>query len=177
MTDIDLTVTENVTAALDRAIALGEDLTPAMKAIVVMMTAATRDNFDAQASPVGVPWQKRKPHPGKADFPHPILNLSGDLRDSQRENWGPDFAESGPETSGGAGIYARIHQLGGVIRPRADNKSGVLNTPFGFLKSVTMPARPYLGWNDRMRERAVDILLQFVRDRFESDSGPETALS
>ena len=166
MTVINIDVSENVTAALDRAIAFGDDLTPAMKAISQMMVSFSQFNFLKQSNPQDVPWKRRVPHPGKVDFPHPILQKSGDLFDSLREDYSATHAAAGPEASGGAAIYARIHQLGGTIRPRADNKKNALNTPFGLLKSVTIPARAYLGWNDRMSGRAVDILEAFIRGVF-----------
>lgn len=144
MDRIDLRLEENVTAALSEARARGADLTPAMQAIAVMMVSMTEENFDQERSPEGVPWkmsQRVKERGGK------ILQDTGDLKASIRPDWSANHAAAGPEASGGAAIYARIHQLGGTIRAKA---SKALNTPFGPRAAVTMPARPYLGYNEAM---------------------------
>jgi phage virion morphogenesis protein len=165
-TSIEITISENVSEALDRAMALGADLTPVMGEISGMMVTETQYNFLGQHEPLGTAWVKRKPHPGKVDEPHPILRKSGDMFRSIKENYTKDFAEAGPEASGGAAIYARIHQFGGVIRPKAENRKGVLNTPFGPRKSVTIPARPYLGWSPKMEDRTLEILTSHLSRAF-----------
>lgn len=157
MTTIEVTVSENITAALDAAAALGEDQSEPMGAIATMMAAFTKRNFLRQSSPAGVPWTKRHP---KSIGAHPILRLTGDLFGSIREDSGRDFASAGPEASGGAAIYGRIHQFGGTIAAKAGK---ALATPFGVFKQVTMPARPYVGWNDEMESRALDILTRHAK--------------
>jgi phage gpG-like protein len=71
-----------------------------------------------------------------------ILSGSGDLKKSMDFDAHDAFVLAGP-TLGKP--YARIHQLGGVIRPK---KASALMVPCGNrilrLKSVTIPARPYL---------------------------------
>ena len=167
-TIIEITVAENVTAAFDRLEEFERDKTPAMQDIASMMVAATKLNFLGQHDPLGVPWKKRLPLPGKADLPHPLLRKSGNLFASLRENAGPDFAEAGFEASAGAGIYARIHQLGGTIRPKQGKKA--LNTPFGFLKSVTIPARPSLGNSPNMERKTIDILVDHLQGVFSASA-------
>lgn len=158
MTRIEISVSENVTAALNAAIELGSDQSEPMGAIATMMAAFIKRNFLRQSSPAGVPWAKRHPQSAGA---HPILRLTGDLFGSIRENSGPDFAEAGPEASGGAAIYGRIHQFGGTIAAKAGK---ALATPFGVFKQVTIPARPYVGWNDEMESRALDILTRHAQE-------------
>lgn len=162
-TTIDITVSENLSAAIDRALVLGDDLSAPMGEISRAMVASAQFNFLNSKSPLGVPWKKRIPHPGKVDFAHPILRKSGDLFASLREDFGPSHAAAGPENSGGAAIYARIHQLGGTIRP---TRAKFLNTPFGPKKSVMMPARPYLGWNDALEARSISILGDHLKAAF-----------
>jgi phage gpG-like protein len=71
-----------------------------------------------------------------------ILSRSGDLKKSITYMAANDKVLIGP---GGAIPYARIHQLGGVIRPKTAKSLAV---PCGSrvlrLKQVTIPARPYL---------------------------------
>lgn len=159
MDKITIAVDENVTQALRKLGALGGDLSPQMAQIAQFLGAEARLNFVNQASPLGVPWaitQRKKLDPEAS-----ILRLKGDLSGSIAEDFGADFAAAGPEKSGGAGVYAAIHQFGGTIRPKT---AKALATPFGPRKSVKIPARPYLGFNDRMKARVLEILAQpFLR--------------
>ncbi|KEG17049.1 phage virion morphogenesis protein [Bartonella bacilliformis] len=66
-----------------------------------------------------------------------------------------DMAVSSEKVIVGSGlVYARIHQLGGVIRPKNGStlrfflKSGKAQR-FVTVRQVTMPARPYLGLSER----------------------------
>lgn len=168
MDRIDIRLEENVSAALAEAKRRVQDLTPAMQAIAVMMVSMTEENFDQERSPDGVPWkvsQRVKERGGK------VLQDTGDLKGSIRPDWGATYAAAGPEASGGAAIYARIHQLGGTIKPRA---SRALNTPFGPRGSVTMPARPYLGYNEAMGR---GILAAIQRHLIDASTGIEGGLN
>ena len=62
-------------------------------------------------------------------------------------------------------IYALIHQDGGTIRGRTrpDRTTAPLRTPFGPRGSVTMPARPFLGFSDENRATIGDILGDHLR--------------
>lgn len=140
--EIDITIREDVTVAIARLVAAGGDLTPVMGDIAGHLADTTRERFETSTGPDGVPWKPSRrvlEHGGKT------LVLSGDLVNSMVENWGPDFAEVGPERSGGAGVYALIHQTGGTIRPK---NGKALSFGGRMLASVTIPARPYLGFND-----------------------------
>lgn len=98
-------------------------------------------------APDGNPWPELHPltlelkkGPGK-------LRERGDLHDSiawQEE--GSDAVAIGSRM-----IYARIHQLGGTIRPKEGGKA--LRTPAGPRKSVRIPARPYLGFSEGGKDR------------------------
>ncbi len=139
---IDITIREDVTAAIARLVEAGGDLTPVMGDIAGHLADTTRERFETSTGPDGVPWipsQRVKDHGGKT------LVLTGDLMNSIVEHWGADFAEAGPERSGGAGVYARINQEGGTIRPKT---AKALSFGGRIVASVTLPARPYLGFND-----------------------------
>jgi phage gpG-like protein len=172
METITIAVDENVTQALRKLATLGGDLTPQMAQIAQFLSAETRLNFVNQASPLGVPWAitERK----KLDPEASILRLKGDLSGSIAEDFGADFAAAGPEKSSGAGVYAAKHQFGfdGTVSVPAHERGehqrkGVTvkaHKVKGFSFSLKTVARPYLGFNDRMKARVLEILAQpFLR--------------
>lgn len=145
-----------VQGVLQRLTEFAEDLTPVMRPIAGMLAFETRDNFRKQASPLGVPWlqsQRAREQGGLT------LVDSGDLFGSIREAWGPDFASAGPEASGGAAVYAAVHQWGARIVAKVKK---ALNTPFGPRGAVTIPARPYVGWNPTMIADAYETIANAV---------------
>lgn len=142
MVDIAITIREDVTAAMNRMAASGADMTTPMKDIAGHLADTTRERFETETDPTGKKWkpsQRVIEHGGKT------LTLSGDLSNSITEDWGKDFAAAGPERSGGAGVYALIHQTGGVIRPR---EKKALSFGGRIVAKVIIPARPYVGFND-----------------------------
>lgn len=153
--------------ALDRAITAGLDLTPAMRDIAGELEDAARARFERGVAPSGVPWKKSRRVEEEGGQ---TLVDSGDLVNSMTSNWGKDFAEAGPEASGGAARYAAIHQFGGTIRPRRAKALRVGNRFFG---SVKIPARPYLGFDEPTERYAVDALLTHIARAF--GSGGEAA--
>ena len=64
--------------------------------------------------------------------------------------------------------YARIHQLGGTIRPKKGKflKFRGLDGEDVFVKEVTIPARPYLGISDDDREEIMDTMTDFLEGAF-----------
>lgn len=70
-----------------------------------------------------------------------ILSRSNDLKKSMTYDAQNDRVLVGP---GGVKPYARIHQLGGVIRAKGKGLIVPCGNRFLRLKSVTIPARPYL---------------------------------
>ncbi len=160
MEKIVFEIRENVSAVLAQAIASTEDMTPVMGEAARFMAAESKFNFRQQASPLGVPWKQSQRAAQEGGL---TLVLSGDLFGSIKEDWGSDFAAAGPEASGGAAIYAKIHQLGGTIKASAGKS---LNTPFGPRGSVTIPARPYLGYNERMGAGLRTIFLDQIQRVF-----------
>jgi len=84
---------------------------------------------------------------------------TGDLLSSITESWTTNEAAVGAEASGGAAIYAAIHQFGGTITPR---KAGALSFGGKLFASVTIPARPYLGFTDADADYAVAALAEHV---------------
>ena len=128
--------------ALGRLLALGRNAAPVMQDIAMLGENSTRMRFRTQKGPDGVSWKKslRAQITGGR-----TLTKDGHLGDSISSDYGADYARWGVNR-----IYAAIHQLGGEIRAKA---GGALKIPlpgggFVLVKSVKMPARPYLGVND-----------------------------
>ena len=153
------------------------NMTPAWAAIAHYLVEEAEERFRTETGPDGVPWKQSQ---SAREDGGQTLTLSGDLRRSLREDWGPDYAAAGPEASGGAAEYAEIHQRGGTIRARpgeARSKPGhdgsthftarALNTPFGPRQSITIPARPYMG----LSADGVDEVLHIIAQHFQRGAG------
>ena len=97
----------------------------------------------------------------------PLLNRDGHLADSITAD-----ATATTASWGSRRVYARIHQLGGVIRPRT---ARVLRFMLGdteiFARKVTMPARPYLGWGGYERREAETVVRRWLDQAFPAAAG------
>ena len=153
---IEVQLTDELTAALGRLAAAGVDMTPAMGDIAGHLADETVGRFESGTGPDGVPWK-----PSERVLKHGGLTLvdRGDLRGSIRPDWGADYAAAGPEASGGAAVYARIQQEGGTIRPR---QAKALHFNGRIVASVTLPARPYVGWTDGDSDYAVAAIGDYL---------------
>ena len=150
--EISFQIEGDAAAALDRLVAAAADLTPAMGDIAGHLADETRERFETGIGPDGVPWkpsQRVLEHGGKT------LVDRGDLLASIKEDWGADYAAAGPEASGGAAVYARIHQEGGTIEPRHGK---ALSFGGRLVARVTIPARPYLGFTDADADYVVQAI-------------------
>ena len=125
---------------------------PLMEAIAAAGESATRARIAAGGpAPDGSEWTARHP---EYDNPHPLLNREGFLVDSLASEASAESAAWGSNL-----VYARIHQLGGTIVPKdADALRFMLGEETVTAKSVTIPARPYLGWGDDEVRMAEDVL-------------------
>ena len=151
--------------ALDRLAAAAVDLTPAMGDIDGHLADETRERFETGRGPDGVPW---KPSRRVQEQGGKTLVDTGDLLASIREDWGPDYAAAGPEASGGAAVYAAIHQFGGTIVPRT---AGALSFGGRIVSRVVIPARPYLGFT----EADADYVVQAIGDHLVRSLGTGAA--
>jgi phage virion morphogenesis protein len=97
---------------------------------------------DGGPAPDGTPWKPLQPLTLelKKNKDHGILWDSGMLKDTLAFDLEGDDAVA----IGSMMVYARIHQLGGTIKPKEGRKALNLQGR-SFRKSVTIPARPYLG--------------------------------
>ena len=149
-----------VVQGLRRLRELGGDLTPVMDDIGAMLVASTQHRFETGTGPDGTSWPesaRAKRQGGQT------LVDSGRLRDSITHRARGDTVEVGTNV-----IYAAIHQFGGTIKPK-NAKSlafpGLDGAPV-FVKSVTLPARPFLGVSNDDREEIAAIVADEVARSF-----------
>lgn len=180
-----------IETALQRMQERGKRLRPVMRKFGTAMVGIIDRNFEAEGRPTK--WKPRSPitqanlalgaqgrakatkryqnakAKGRASIlrreslkamGNKILSGHGDLRKSQDYDAQDDRVYAGP--AGGL-PYARIHQLGGVIRPQ---HASALMVPCGNrvlkLQSVTIPARPYL----TVPPSEVPVLARIALDEF-----------
>ncbi|HEX8224474.1 MAG TPA: phage virion morphogenesis protein [Allosphingosinicella sp.] len=155
---LEFVIEENLAEALSRGIAAGQDFSGPMKLIAVHLSGAAKLRFEREAGPDGTPWKKSRRAREEAGQ---TLTESGDLKNSIREDFGRDYAAAGPEASGGAAIYARIHQLGGIIVPKVKKALSFAGRLFA---RVVMPARPYMGFEADDPEFIVETLSNHLRN-------------
>lgn len=149
---IDLQLSGNLSRALADAQRAGEDLSTPFAEIAGDVLLHTRERFDREISPAGVPWKQSR---RAAETGGKTLLEHGFLKAAIRERHGRDYAEIGVEQTAGPARYAAIHQFGGRITPR---KGRALSFAGRAVAAVTMPARPYLGIEERDRRSITQIL-------------------
>lgn len=124
--------------------ALHGNTTPVMRAIGVGLVRNVHDRFEAAVDPQGQPWQKLNPAYAAAKRGPGILRESGmrgGLMGSITFAASPDTVEVGTNK-----IYAAVHQFGVTITPvKASHLVFRIGDQVVKAKSVTVPARPYLG--------------------------------
>lgn len=120
--------------------ALG-DLRPVLTEIGAELEKSTLDRFETGVGPDGTPW---KPSRRALETGTQTLVESSSLRDSVHYVVDGDGVEIG--AGGPAGAYAAIHQFGGTITAKNGYlKFRLSSGGFASVKSVDIPARPYIG--------------------------------
>lgn len=119
---------------------------------------STRARFKTQTAPDGTAWAALQPwyQKEKRRNKNRILTLNGYLRGQM--TWqlvGDRTVEIGSNLP-----YAAVHQFGATIKPRA---AKVLMFRGHVAKSVTIPARPYLGLSDEDRSEIVERTLEWLQ--------------
>ncbi|MDA8049972.1 MAG: phage virion morphogenesis protein [Rhodospirillales bacterium] len=132
---------QRVLAALERLEAAAVGAEPLLRALGAAMVDQTLRRFLGQHGPDGTPWKGLNPAYASIRRPGPILVQSGALRGSITFRTGV-----GSVRVGSGMIYAGVHQFGAVITPKV-KKALRFRLAQGLVavKSVTIPARPYLG--------------------------------
>ncbi|PCI03857.1 MAG: phage virion morphogenesis protein [Hyphomicrobiales bacterium] len=136
--------------------------TPIMAAIGTGIVGSTHQRFVSQTEPSGNSWQALNPEYAAGKRNSRILTESGRLRDSISSRPGRDEVEIGTNV-----IYAGPHQHGAVITPK--NGTHLIFKIGGRTvgaKSVTIPARPFLGVSSDDRTMIAEIVFGFLKRVF-----------
>ncbi|RFC63612.1 phage virion morphogenesis protein [Fulvimarina endophytica] len=148
----------DVERAFARLISVMDDTTPVMAAIGTQLVSSTHRRFVSQHSPDGTPWKKLNPDYARTKRNRRILTESGRLRDSINSKPGRDSVRVGTNT-----VYAAAHQFGVTIKPKTKSHlvfrlaSGVV-----LAKSVTLPARPFLGISSQDEDEIAEVVFGFL---------------
>lgn len=134
-----------------------------LKAFGVALVEDTNQRFERGVDPTGAAWAGL--HPAYAM----IKRGPGILRESRMLQRSITSAVNGNSVIVGSNrVYAAVHQFGATIRPKNGKRlafrlgrvgpRGGKSSGMVFAKSVTIPARPYLGIGKSSREAIMDVL-------------------
>ncbi|MEA3533717.1 phage virion morphogenesis protein [Rhizobium sp. CC-YZS058] len=157
----------SVEQLLARLLEAAGDVKPALKNIGEYEAKVTRRRFVDQVDPDGHRWKPLNPLYAKTKKGPGILR--GETRDLSSIVWqlAKDSVSIGSNV-----VYARIHNEGGVITPKT--ASALVFSMGGQtfrVKSVTIPRRQFLGFNDA----SIAAILDIVQDHFVEAVGSEEA--
>lgn len=131
-------------AAFRRLSRMMDDTRPVMRAIGTGLVRGTHDRFQAGVDPGGAPWKSLNPVYASGKRGAGILResgMAGGLMGSIAMRAGRDEVEVGSNK-----IYAAVHQFGATITPKAGQFLIFrMGGRLAIARSVTIPARPYLG--------------------------------
>lgn len=121
---------------------------------------STEQRFKSQTAPDGTPWQALNPDYAEAKKYNKgkILTLRGYLRRYIHYQ----IPDANTVEVGSNLKYAAIHQFGGTIRPKAGK---ALSFGGRFVRSVTIPARPYLGISVQDDKAIREIIRDWLTER------------
>lgn len=145
-----------VKAALDRLEAKGGKLRPMLEAIGKLVADSTRRRFETGRGPDGVVWQ---PSYRAIEQGGRTLADSGRLRDSITH-----AIEGNSVLIGTNVVYGAVHQFGATIEAKA---APYLRFQVGgrwaSKKRVTLPERPFLGFDDDDRRDVLEVLEDYLQ--------------
>lgn len=147
-------------AMIARAINEARDMRRPMGEIAGEWHDHVRERFDQEKDPLGVPWAKRRDN---VDPERKVLHLTGALENQVVPDFGSDYAQVGLLPTGGPGIYGRIHNEGGVIRPK---EKAALSFGGRVVAQVVMPKRQFLGFGPAEQATVEDVLGNWLRGLF-----------
>lgn len=158
---------EDVDSALARILALAQDPSPMLKDIGEYQAESSRENIRAERSPDGTPFAPLNPAYELTKTGPGILREKGTLAQIV---W--QLAGSVLEVGTGA-AYAAAHQFGAVIKPKS--ASALVFSLGGnrkvFASSVTIPARPFLGFSKDDETEIAAIARWHILNAAEKSSG------
>lgn len=138
---------------------LGDSPRPIFDAIGQYGESSTRLRFRKGVGPDGARWKPSARARATGGQTLVMKGQHGGLLGSMTYRADNASAEWGTNK-----VYAGIHQMGGVIRPRT-KKNLRFAVPGGFVstKRVVMPARPFLGVNDEDGREIQAVVVDVVR--------------
>lgn len=134
-----------------------KDIKPVLNIIAQDMTKEAQLNFRNNQSPEGEKWKPLSTltiSMRRKGSSQPLVD-TGILRRSIRGS------ANGTQAIAGTNIkYAAIHQFGGTIKPK---NGKALSFGKHRVTKVVIPARPYLGINNKMNTRYKNLILDFIK--------------
>lgn len=161
---VSFRVTSEGTLAIERKLAglvkAFGNLEPLMEGFGLYLESATIDRFENERGPDGQRWKpslRARQQGGKT------LTDRAQLRSSITSQAGPESVEVGTNK-----IYGGIHQFGGTIRAK-NGEYLTFRLPGGLgvrrVKSVTMPARPFLGLSSEDENELLALTADYTRQQ------------
>jgi phage gpG-like protein len=168
---LELTVDDGgLGRALERAIAAGADLKPALEASAQVLETNISLRFDQGHGPGGIPWPISR---RAAEEGGKTMIKSGSLRESITHETRETEVEVGSAANAPGDVrhYAATHQYGAHITPK---KGEFLIFPGAgghlvFVRSVDIPARPFIGFDDQDVADLEDLWTDVVREAFDGN--------
>lgn len=143
------------------------DAQPLLRQIGAYGVRSTQERFISETGPDGSRWAAWNPAYAELRGPGSILTRSGALLNSLNARAGLNEVSWGSPM-----IYAAVHQFGATIKPKnatalafqLGGGRGLAPVFWVRVKSVTIPARPYLGINADDREEIVALTGDYIRE-------------
>lgn len=164
---MSLTLKDNLTPSIRRLAKGIKDKRPILEAMGLQLQSLALRAFNEPAL-------RPKPWPNKRDGTPSTLRKDQALHQSLRR---PPVVTQNSVTVSSDRVYAAIHQLGGVIRPKPGKKA--LRFKIGdrvvFVKKVVMPARPFFPFDgERMTDTAQRKIAAVALAKIKSLTQPGT---
>jgi len=171
MSGIGIQITVNsdpIAAAFDQIADRADDKQHLMEEIGAGVLLSTQMRFEREAGPDGNPWPqsiRARLEGGRT------LRDSGRLVQSLTYRASPDQVEVGTNV-----LYAAVHQLGATITAKSgDGLRFRIGDSWITKKSVTIPARPFLGIDDEDRTEISEIVTSWLASMVNDAAGGAAA--
>lgn len=154
MADFTAQIDTKALKAIEKAMDDATRFRPLLDRIGRVMLADTRMNFRQGKGPGGTPWEPLRIRRGQP------------LRDTGRLQNSITYAVSDTEVEIGTNVaYAAVHQSGATITPK-NGPHLVFPGPRGmiFAKKVTIPARPFIGLEQRQAGKINDAINAWIKE-------------
>ena len=153
MSDVKVKITGNINKNLDILLRKLKNPAPALKKIGQLEVSQTKLRFRNSKDPDGNDWEPLSPftiaarRKGRGSGSPKILVDTGRLRSSIT------FATSNTDVFIGTNVvYGSLHQEGGKVYPFGNKRAS----------KVEVPARPFLGINEKTNENVFSVLKRFL---------------